>query len=48
MSPPDDGPRSPEQHAREHLVDVVDSDRVLECSQLQRQLRFQHLVRQYV
>lgn len=29
-----------------HVVDLEDADRVLECAQVQRQLRFQHRVRQ--
>jgi hypothetical protein len=29
-----------------NVVDVAEASRVLECSQVERQLRFQHLVRQ--
>ncbi|KAF2706415.1 ubiquitin-protein ligase E3A [Pleomassaria siparia CBS 279.74] len=31
-----------------HVVDVQDASRLIECSQIQRQMRFQHLVRCYI
>jgi hypothetical protein len=30
------------------VVDVEDASRLMECSQIQRQIRFQHLVRRLV
>lgn len=30
------------------IIDVADASRVLECVQVERQLRFQRIVRQYV
>ncbi|CAA9956636.1 ubiquitin-protein ligase E3A [Pyrenophora teres f. maculata] len=31
-----------------HVIDVQDTNRILECSQIEKQQRFQHLVRQYL
>jgi hypothetical protein len=51
MSPPESSPapsaspRLPEHHAAD-VVDVAEAGRVLECAQVERQQRFQQLVRQ--
>ena len=41
-------PRSPTVLARRlsNIIDLQDPSRVVECSQIERQLHFQHLVRQ--
>jgi hypothetical protein len=47
MSAPD-STSSSSAGADSHVIDVAEASRVLECSQVERQLRFQHLVRQCV
>jgi hypothetical protein len=39
-------PGAKEPSTRADVIDVAETSRVLECSQVERQLRFQHLVRQ--
>ncbi|KAF1997373.1 hypothetical protein P154DRAFT_622510 [Amniculicola lignicola CBS 123094] len=40
--------KAPLQRHLSNVVDVEDATRLVECSQLQRQLQFQHLVRRYL